>query len=726
MKKSITLLLLILGSINVWGQSKDSLKTKVLRTVTIQGQKLLNNLEPLPDLEETYNYIGKKSEVLNIAKMDVSVSEKVGRQIFAKVPGIFVYDMEGSNQINISTRGLDTHRAWEFNVRKDGIMVNSDIYAYPGTHYSILMESVEKVEIVRGTGSLQYGAQFGGRMNYVTKQGDTTKPIHFESFNTAGSYNLLSTYNAVGGTINKFQYYAYFSKRNKDGYRENEHTDYHAGGIKLSYHANENLLLRLEWAKSNYTYKIPGPLNDFQFAQNPRQSTRFRNYYNPNITIPSFTLKWKINENTKLQYIASAVEGTRNSAIFNQPATIPDLIDPNTLEYANRQINIDRFNSITNEIRIQHNYSIGKNPSTLIAGAQLMNNDLHRTQNGVGTTGIDYDLSLIKPYWGKDMHFKTNNLALFLENNLKLSENFSWNIGARLEEGQSKMTGFVDYLPDNQATPVLMNHKFPLFGTSFSFKTKEKNEIYAGFSQAYRPNVFKDIVPANSYEKVDPNLKDAYGYNAEIGFRGSTSYLKWDITGFLLNYQNRFGIISLLDENNQYYGYRTNVGNSLNKGLEIYLEGTWALNNKAQISLFTSSSIMDGRYTSGEIKVGEQNKSIKGNKIESVPTVISRNGISLQYEKLSSTLLFSYTGKNYADALNTEIPNEAGTVGIVPAYTVIDLNLTYRYSENIQIRGAINNLLNKQYFSKRPAFYPGPGIWPSDGINGNISLVLSF
>ena len=89
-------------------------------------------------------------------------------------------------------------------------------------------------------------------------------------------------------------------------------------------------------------------------------------------------------------------------------------------------------------------------------------------------------------------------------------------------------------------------------------------EVYGGVSQAYHPMLFKDLIPTSLYEKVDPNIKDAYGYNAEIGFRGNWKFLRWDVTGFLLQYNNRFG--TLTEENaGVFYLYRTNIGNSLNK-----------------------------------------------------------------------------------------------------------------------------------------------------------------
>ncbi|MEZ4799108.1 MAG: TonB-dependent receptor plug domain-containing protein [Flavobacteriales bacterium] len=85
--------------------------------------------------------------------------------MFARIPGVFVYDMDGTgNQTNISTRGLDAHRGWEFNIRKDGVLTNSDMYGYPASHFNIPMEAVNRIELIRGGGANQYGAQFGGML----------------------------------------------------------------------------------------------------------------------------------------------------------------------------------------------------------------------------------------------------------------------------------------------------------------------------------------------------------------------------------------------------------------------------------------------------------------------------------------------------------------------------------------------------------------------------------
>ncbi len=724
-KKSLFVFGLFLTISTAFGQVKsDTIKAKILEPITVQGILERNGLSRLEPIVGTYIFTGKKNEVISLTQMDANLTDKTGRQIFAKVPGVFVYDMDGSgNQINISTRGLDPHRGWEFNIRKDGVLTNSDMYGYPASHYSMPLESIERIELVRGTGSLQYGSQFGGMLNYVSKQGDTTKSIHFESYNTVGSFNLLSSYNAIGGKIGKIKYYAYISKRSRDGYRRNEHTDYDAESIIITYQANKNLSLRMEWARSNYVYRIPGPLTEAMYNTDPRQATRSRNYFNPAINIPSFLLKWNILDKTKLQYTSSAVIGNRNSVMFDKPATIKDTINTTTGQYNSRQVDIDNFNSYTNELRLLRQYRLGKQESSLAMGVQLMNNDLHRTQQGKGTTGSDFDLTLVNPQWGRDIHFKTQNVALFAENSFKLLKNLSANIGARLESGESKMLGNITYLPIDRI-PFNLKHRFVLLGSGVSYKPTSFIDIYGGWSQTYRPMIFKDLVPTEIYEKVDPNLKDADGYNTELGFRGNWKFLKWDITGFLLQYNNRFGTIAQTDENDQLYTYRTNIGNSLTKGFEFFIQGNWTLNNKTELSIFTSSAIMDGKYTSGSIKSGSVNISIDGNKIESVPGIISRNGLTFRFRKFSLSGLYSFTGDSFADALNTVIPAANGSIGIVPSYGIFDLNTTIKISEKLEIKGGLNNLTDKQYFTKRPLFYPGPGIWTSDGRNGAISFIV--
>ncbi|CAH0997846.1 Fe(3+) dicitrate transport protein FecA [Emticicia aquatica] len=706
-------------------EKKDSTKVLKLDEIQVVEQQYKLNIQSLPNTKGTFLYAGKKTEVINVLGLDANIAEKTPRQIFAKIPGVFVYDMDGSgNQINISTRGLDPHRGWEFNIRKDGIITNSDIYGYPASHYSMPMEAIQNIEMIRGTGSLQYGAQFGGMLNYIGKQGDSTKVFDFESTNSIGSFGLLSTYNAVGGQVGKVNYYAYYSKRVSDGYRDNSRSNYEAQSAQITYRPTQKLSIKADFSRSKYVFQLAGQQTDAMFYADPKASIRSRNYYSPDIYVPSLTFNWALSNRTKLSWVTSAVLGSRNSVMFDKTADIIDKIDPQTLQYANRQVDIDNYHSYTSEFRILHEYRVGKLPAILVGGVQLMNNDLHRRQQGKGTTGSDFDLS-ITGNWGRDLHFKTQNIAAFVENRLNLTSKLAVSPGFRIESGESKMLGIISYY-DPSKLPNLIPHRFPLFGINADYQLSTNQNLYAGFSQAYRPVIFKDIIPASIYEKSSDNLKDASGYNLEAGYKGNFEKLRIEFTYFQLLYKNRLGTLAQTDANGNFQILRTNIGDSFTKGLEAFIEYYARINEKTNVSIFTSTSLMEARYLKAEIRSGEKNINIEGNFVESTPQIISRNGITFRHKKLSITGLFSYTAKSYADAFNTVEPSANGSVGLVPSYGILDFNASYRISKKLLLKFNLNNATNKQYFTKRPQFYPGPGIWASDGRGVNLMVSTRF
>ncbi len=693
----------------------DSTRSKELKEVIIRAWQR-RDITHMPEEQQGFLYSGKKNEVVNLAGTNANIAIKNGRQVFAKIPGVFVYDMDGSgNQVNIATRGLDPHRSWEYNIRQNGILVNSDMYGYPASHYSAPMESYEKIELTRGTGSLQYGAQFGGMINFVTKAPDSSRAFSFESINTVGSFNLLSSYNAVSGTHKKFSYYAYYYKRHSDGYRDNGSSDATAQLVQLQYRFSPRVNLKAELGRSKYLYQIPGPLNDSMFQADPTTSTRKRNYFSPDIYIPSLSLDWKLNSKTRAHLTLSGVLGDRNSVQFDAFAHVPDAIDPATGNYAHRQVDIDRFNSRTAELRVVHHYQLRGIVSTLATGLVYMNNDLHRRQMGKGSTGTDYDLSVTAEGFGRDIHFRTGNIALFAENKFQINPKWSVSPGIRYENGESKMSGVIKYYAPEDL-PTVIPHRFLLAGISSQYQAGKELNFYGGLSTAYRPVIFKDIIPASTYERVDKNLEDASGYNAEVGARGKIAgNLQYDISLFRVLYKNRMGTLVLQDANGNGYTYKTNTGDSRTNGLEVFLQYKFPLAHQLFAGIFSSTSYMDARYTRG---------AVKGNRVEAVPEWISRNGLELLYQGFSATLQYSYTGSTYSDALNTVDPPPSGAKGFTPSYSLWDLNISARLNTHFTIRAGVNNLFDQQHFTKRPTFYPGPGIWPGDGRNLHMTVAV--
>jgi Fe(3+) dicitrate transport protein len=259
-------------------------------------------------------------------------------------------------------------------------------------------------------------------------------------------------------------------------------------------------------------------------------------------------------------------------------------------------------------------------------------------------------------------------------------------------------------------TNAAKNRYIPLFGIGAQYKTTNTTNIYANISQAYSPVTYEQITPYAVASRIDPNLKDAKGYNADLGWRGTWgNYFNFDVDAFYLAYNNRIGLIELTDANGNPYSYRTNVANSLHKGIETYIEffPTKLLhinNGVGNISFFNSFSFIDARYTSGPYK---------GNFVEYAPQTIERFGLTYSRKIFSTTFMISNTAKSYGDATNV-IQSSDPIAGIIPAYTVMDWSVTCKL-KHYNIKFGTNNLADTRYFTIRTNEYPGPGIIPAIG-----------
>jgi Fe(3+) dicitrate transport protein len=259
--------------------AQDTLRVKETTPVEILEQQRQDLLR-MPQIRGTEIYAGKKNEVINIAGITADLSTNNSRQIFSKVPGLSIWENDGSGiQTGIATRGLSPNRSWEFNVRQNGYDISSEVFGYPEAYYAPPTEALQRIELVRGAGALQYGPQFGGLLNYVTKTHLGTKPISFESYQTIGSYGLFNSFNAIGGKINKFSYYAYFHNRSADGWRQNSAYRTQTGAINMTYDFNDKWSLNAEYSRMNYVSQQAGGLTDSMFFADARQSHRERNWF---------------------------------------------------------------------------------------------------------------------------------------------------------------------------------------------------------------------------------------------------------------------------------------------------------------------------------------------------------------------------------------------------------------------------------------------------------------
>ncbi len=702
-------------------------KISVLNEISVVGIRTITGMGYLNEVHDGVIFSGKKTEVLLLDSLDANTAQNNPRQVLGRVPGANYSETEGSGfpSNGIGFRGLNPSQSIETNTRQNGYNITADLFGYPESYYTPSLEAVERIEVIRGASSLQYGAQFGGVINYVMKNGNTTKPIEFTTQQTLGSFNLFNSFNAIGGQKGKFNYYTYFQYQTIQGWRPNSDSRKLSGYAKVEYQATDKIKIGLEYSMLRNRIHMPGGLTDSLFNINSRESMRARNWITTPWNILTATFDWKISQNTSL-IIKSATNISSRSLVWRNEDGGPqaeDNIDPITNEYVNREVENEEFKSNTTEARLLSHYQLGNMQNTLAAGLRFYVGKMKRQGGGEGTTGSDFDLTLVNPVYEYDLDFTTTNLAPFIESTFRFGERFSVTPGVRYEYIKSTIDG---YNPDDvNGGNVYSNSSkvrhILLGGLGLEFKTGSTTNIYANWSQAYRPLDYSSLTPFATISTVDPNMKDSYGYNADIGFRGSVrDFLNFDIGGFYLQYNNRVGVIEKTDSFGNQYPYRTNVANSIHKGLETYIEfnpiKAFTENKKWSLSFFNSLAVIDAKYVTGEFN---------GNYVEYAPTSINRFGTSLVIGKFSTTFLISSTAKSYGDAGNSETPSSDAVAGVIPAYTVLDWSGTLKI-KNYNVKMGVNNLQDQRYFTKRTDEYPGPGIIPSIGRSFYFSIGAKF
>lgn len=721
MKYCLSALTFILFLGNVFGQDYDTLtEVQVVspRTLTVSGK--------LRDIEGTSVYAGKKTELIQMKNINANLATNNTRQIYARIPGLNIWEYDrGGLQLGIGGRGLSPSRSSNFNVRQNGYDISADALGYPESYYTPSAEALDRIEIVRGAAGLQYGPQFGGLVNFVMKEGDEDKRFAITSRQTGGSFGLFNTFNSIGGTIakSKLNYYTFYQYKRGDNWRPNSHYTQHNAYAHLAYDATAKLKVTGEYTLMSYLAQQPGGLTDDQFKLDPSVSIRERNWFSVDWNLIALKFDYLFSDNTRLNWRTYTLQGNRKALGILSYINRPD-------NGGNRDLQTDKYNNFGSELRFIHRYKLtGNNKSTFLAGVRVYRGLTDRKQGG-GSDGSDADFTFNGPEPDKlSFRFPGRNLALFAENIFQINKNWTLTPGVRFEHINTKADGYYYklniFIPSEKIPEYRSNPRsFTLLGLGTAWKFDKGTELYANISQNYRSINFNDLRVSNANAKVDPDLHDETGFNADAGFRGNyQGWLYLDASVFYLRYNDRIGSIFTRDTSFMTYRLRTNVADSRNYGLEVLLEGD-VLNaiegpaSKYKLNLYTSLSLIDAKY------MGSKNSAFEGKKVENVPPVLFRTGLSFGNKRFNVTYQYAYQGKQYSDATNAETTPTA-VDGAIPALSIMDISASYKW-KMFTIYSGVNNLTNKKYFTRRADGYPGPGILPSDIRNWYVTLQFAM
>ncbi|GHA63329.1 TonB-dependent receptor [Pontibacter akesuensis] len=679
----------------------------------------------LNSVEGTAIYEGKKSEVVVIEDISANKATNNSRQVFAKVAGLNIWESDGAGlQLGIGGRGLSPNRTSNFNTRQNGYDISADALGYPESYYTPPVEALDRIEVVRGAASLQYGTQFGGMINFVMKEGPEDKPFELTTRQTVGSWGLFNSFNSVGGSKGKFHYYGFYQYKRGDGWRDNSNFDAHTAFSSIHYKPTDRLEIGFDYTFMDYLAQQPGGLTDAAFAQDARQSVRNRNWFKVKWNLLALTLDYRLSERTKLNI--------RNFGLLAQRDALGYLEKINRADPMRERLLLqDQFNNFGNETRLITRYNFLDSFSTLLVGARYYHG-LTDQKQGNGSSRSDSDFRFYSETGAPSQSsydYLSRNVAVFAENIFNITPTLSVTPGARYEWINTNADGSYREVIADQAGNVIRDEtkaedrsnsrNILLLGLGLSYKPNEQLEVYGNFSQNYRAINFNDMRVVNPNQLVDQNLQDESGYTSDLGVRGNSSgVLNYDVSLFYLAYKDRISSINQVTPNYQIQRVRTNVGDSYHYGLETFVEADllklyYGADHPTSLSAFSNITYVYTTYESSE-------SDVDGKNVELAPAVIAKAGLAFKRNNFKLAYQYSYTAEQYTDPANS-ILEPTAVVGIIPAYWVMDLSGSYTYGR-FTLETGINNLTDNRYFTRRATGYPGPGIIPSDARSFYLSL----
>lgn len=236
-------------------------KEVTLEEVVVTGTRDVQEIRKIP------------ANVTVITKEQIEVSQVQSVvDLFRDQVGVVVKDVYGNGKTaTVDVRGFGETAPPNVLVLVDGRRVNQiDLSGVDWTQ--IALDQIERIEVVRGSGSVLYGDNAaGGVINIITKRPE--KPFSFQAGVGLGSYNYNKEYGSVSGKWGPFSAILSMDYNATDGYRENGLLRAKDVGGKVIYDLNDNVSFNLSGAFHGDKQGLPGGLTQAQIDLLGRKGT---------------------------------------------------------------------------------------------------------------------------------------------------------------------------------------------------------------------------------------------------------------------------------------------------------------------------------------------------------------------------------------------------------------------------------------------------------------------
>lgn len=458
----------------------DALSLEELLETDIKvASKSNNTLQEAPGIVTLFT----KNDIINSGARELS-------DILELIPG-FQFGQDVQNIIGIGLRGNWVHEG-KILLRIDGILMNDLIYGNPIIGNRIAVETIERIEVIRGPGSVQYGGFAGlGVINIITSKKNNSAQV-------SGSVGIMSDgglRNNVNGilnistpllslTMNGYSVYGVQSDRNLQTSLFNQsdstfHESIYASKDILTFSSH---FLNIGLKSGNFSTRLSGELFQAGTAvDNQKMLTRF----------PCFSAQASYSINAENLDIIPKLGFIRQF-----PWETNDSIAIATSRYFSNEI--QRFS-----FSLPVNYTFSSN-FLIAAGADFW------IDRGLATTSDSTYWFNYEDKRNKEVSF--SNAAAFMQGEWK-SDFINVTAGARFEHNSAYGSAFV---PRVAITKVIDDWHFKALA-----------------SQAFRAPAIMNIITAE--RKLKPEVMTAF--ELEAGHRFSSEVL-WTANGFVQQISN--------------------------------------------------------------------------------------------------------------------------------------------------------------------------------------------
>ena len=560
-----------------------------------------------------------------------------------KVNG-FVYKSFGPNG---AAMGAMTN---EVNVRglKGGalVLMNGNPIAWRGKYNldQIPASQIERIEIVKGGGSVLYGSEaVAGVINIITKK-KSTNEVH-AGF---GNYGQRSCGVTLGDDKFGFYYnYDKFGRRDKLTYTDYEQARLHAQtrtdiydivkqNMGVTYRVNPRLDFQVGYYETEGKYSRTITAVDNTHGPTAAQHIRIGEPYNRR----KYETKQYI---TQLNYRDSKWKGS----LFFNTGTLefkgPSYFSCKTgLRTPNGRYHT-RERNMTYGIDMQRTWRVHPK-STAILGVDLMHERFADIPTDASTDNARYSRNNWGVFGQWEQRFDERNTGIF-----GLRE--TWTTGAARGQNYHNLSASAQWL----------------------HKLNRENSVYLNVSQSFVMPTFAQMYPNNDRQMAAPNLRPQKGVNYEIGWKQKHNGHSWKAALFHMRVKDN--ITARVNRIGGRAEYQYTNEDFRNIGLELSneIQGTHGFSYNWGLTW------QDPRTKSSKKKLGWE---------RTFGRIQLTGGVTYKKDKWTSSLSASYL----ADRVQS--PSDAPAYRSKP-YLLTTWNTTYAPDENSELSLRIDNVLNR-------------------------------